>query len=51
MLGTEIEPFVRFQGRRMIPNSPTLTIPLRRDEHGAIWVGQTSVLLELMILI
>ena len=33
----------------MIPNSPTLTIPLRRDEHGAIRVGQTRVLLELVI--
>jgi uncharacterized protein (DUF433 family) len=33
----------------MIPNSPTLTIPLRRDKHGAIRVGQTRVLLELVI--
>jgi uncharacterized protein (DUF433 family) len=33
----------------MIPNSATLTIPLSRDEHGAIRVGQTRVLLELVI--
>lgn len=33
----------------MIPNSPTLTIPLRMDKDGAIRVGQTRVLLELVI--
>lgn len=33
----------------MIPDSPTMTIPLRTDEHGAIRVGNTRVLLELVI--
>jgi uncharacterized protein (DUF433 family) len=33
----------------MIPNSPTMTVPLRTDEHGAIRVGNTRVLLELVI--
>ena len=33
----------------MIPNSPTMTVPLRSDEHGAIRVGNTRVLLELVI--
>jgi uncharacterized protein (DUF433 family) len=33
----------------MIPNPPTMTIPLRTDEHGAIRVGSTRVLLELVI--
>lgn len=33
----------------MIPDSPIMTIPLRTDEHGAIRIGQTRVLLELVI--
>lgn len=33
----------------MIANEPTMTIPLRTDEHGAIRVGDTRVLLELVI--
>lgn len=33
----------------MIPDSPTMTVPLRTDEHGAIRVGNTRVLLELLI--
>lgn len=33
----------------MIPISPTMTIPLRPDEHGAIRIGNTRVLLELVI--
>jgi len=33
----------------MIPDSPIMTIPLRTDEHGAIRVGNTRVLLELVI--
>ncbi|MFZ4813352.1 MAG: DUF433 domain-containing protein [Phototrophicaceae bacterium] len=33
----------------MIPNPPTMTVPLRTDEHGAIRVGNTRVLLELVI--
>ena len=33
----------------MIANDPTMTIPLRTDEHGAIRVGNTRVLLELVI--
>jgi uncharacterized protein (DUF433 family) len=33
----------------MIPNPPTMTIPLRTDEHGAIRIGSTRVLLELVI--
>jgi uncharacterized protein (DUF433 family) len=33
----------------MIPNAPTMTIPLRTDEHGAIRVGKSRVLLELVI--
>jgi uncharacterized protein (DUF433 family) len=33
----------------MIPESPTMTIPLRTDEHGAIRIGSTRVLLELVI--
>lgn len=34
---------------QMIPNPPTMTVPLRTDEHGAIRVGNTRVLLELVI--
>ena len=33
----------------MIPNPPTMTVPLRTDEHGAIRIGNTRVLLELVI--
>lgn len=33
----------------MIPNLPTMTVPLRTDEHGAIRIGNTRVLLELVI--
>ncbi|MCI0711666.1 MAG: DUF433 domain-containing protein [Chloroflexi bacterium] len=33
----------------MIPDSPTLKVPLRTDEHGAIRIGNTRVLLELVI--
>lgn len=33
----------------MIPNPPTMTVPLRTDEHGAIRIGKTRVLLELVI--
>jgi len=33
----------------MIANEPTMTVPLRTDEHGAIRVGNTRVLLELVI--
>jgi uncharacterized protein (DUF433 family) len=33
----------------MIANEPTMTIPLRTDKHGAIRVGDTRVLLELVI--
>jgi uncharacterized protein (DUF433 family) len=33
----------------MIANEPTMTIPLRTDEHGAIRGGNTRVLLELVI--
>lgn len=33
----------------MIPDTPTMTIPLRADEHGAIRIGSTRVLLELVI--
>lgn len=33
----------------MIANDPTMTVPLRTDEHGAIRVGNTRVLLELVI--
>lgn len=33
----------------MTLNSPTLTVPLRTDEHGAIRIGNTRVLLELVI--
>jgi len=33
----------------MIPNPPTMTVPLRTDQHGAIRVGNTRVLLELVI--
>ena len=33
----------------MIANLPTMTIPLRTDEHGAIRVGNSRVLLELII--
>ncbi len=33
----------------MISDPPTMTIPLRTDEHGAIRIGQTGVLLELVI--
>jgi uncharacterized protein (DUF433 family) len=30
-------------------NQPTMTVPLRTDEHGAIRVGKSRVLLELVI--
>lgn len=33
----------------MIFTPPTMTIPLQQDEHGAIRVGRTRVLLELVI--
>lgn len=33
----------------MIPDAPTMVIPLHTDEHGAIRVGDTRVLLELVI--
>ena len=33
----------------MIPNSPTMIVPLRTDENGAIRIGTTRVLLELVI--
>lgn len=33
----------------MIANEPTMTVPLRTDKHGAIRVGNTRVLLELVI--
>jgi uncharacterized protein (DUF433 family) len=33
----------------MIADEPTMTIPLRTDEHGAIRIGNTRVLLELVI--
>lgn len=33
----------------MIPNPPTMTVPLRTDEQGAIRIGETRVLLELVI--
>jgi uncharacterized protein (DUF433 family) len=33
----------------MIPNPPTTTVPLRTDEHGAIRIGKTRILLELVI--
>ncbi len=34
---------------RIIPDAPTMTVPLRTDEHGAIRIGKTRVLLELVI--
>jgi uncharacterized protein (DUF433 family) len=33
----------------MIPDLPTMIVPLRTDEHGAIRIGNTRVLLELVI--
>jgi uncharacterized protein (DUF433 family) len=33
----------------MIPDSPIMTVPLRTDEHGAIRIGKTRILLELVI--
>lgn len=33
----------------MIPDTSTMTVPLRTDEHGAIRIGKTRVLLELVI--
>lgn len=33
----------------MIPDAPTLSVPLRTDESGAIRIGKTRVLLELVI--
>ena len=33
----------------MIPNPPTMPIPLRTDDYGAIRVGNSRVLLELVI--
>jgi len=37
------------KGSHMIANEPTMTVPLRTDEHGAIRIGNTRVLLELII--
>lgn len=33
----------------MVHNSPTITIPLHTDEHGATRIGNTRILLELII--
>jgi uncharacterized protein (DUF433 family) len=33
----------------MIPDAPTMIVPLRTDVHGAIRIGKTRVLLELVI--
>lgn len=33
----------------MVPNTPTMTVPLQTDTHGVIRVGKTRVLLELVI--
>jgi uncharacterized protein (DUF433 family) len=33
----------------MITTAPTITVPLRTDEHGSIRVGGTRVLLEVII--
>ncbi len=33
----------------MVTNEPTMIIPLRADQHGAIRVGNTRVLLELVV--
>jgi uncharacterized protein (DUF433 family) len=33
----------------MIPSAPTISVPLRTDEHGKIRVGKSRVLLELVI--
>ena len=33
----------------MILDAPTMTVPLWTDEHGAIRIGKTRVLLELVI--
>lgn len=33
----------------MIPNSPSMIVPLRTDADGAIRIGKTRVLLELVI--
>lgn len=33
----------------MIPDAPTLVVPLRTDEHGVIRVSGTRILLELVI--
>jgi uncharacterized protein (DUF433 family) len=33
----------------MFPSPPTMTVPLQTDEYGAIRVGNTRVLLELVI--
>lgn len=33
----------------MIPDVPTMVVPLRTDEHGAIRIGKTRVLLGLVI--
>lgn len=32
-----------------IPTPPSITVPLREDEHGAIRIGDTRMLLELVI--
>jgi uncharacterized protein (DUF433 family) len=37
------------KARQMIPNSPTLTIPLQADEHGSIRVSGTRVTLDTII--
>jgi uncharacterized protein (DUF433 family) len=40
---------VVLKGLHMIPDTPTLAVPLRRDESGALRIGKTRVLLELVI--
>ena len=43
----EGETWIKAQG--MIPNPPTMNIPLRTDHDGVIRIGKTRVLLELVI--
>jgi uncharacterized protein (DUF433 family) len=40
---------IEMKGWQMIPNPPTMTVPLRTDDNGAIRIGNTRVLLELVI--
>ena len=42
-------PIGDIRGKHMIPNPPTITIPIKEDEHGAIRVSGTRVTLDTIL--